>query len=174
MTRRVASCRVARHTNTPLRFARLTLTPRALRPLSLVLPRAASLQPQLPSFRRSSHVFHLNFTCGVIRSFYFPPSWIWAFRSNSHVCGFSPPFWLCSLQKHARRHAASVDPTYPASSASDAREWSAVPCHQHSGALKLFSSNISLTKRLKNESMCICSFFERVFETLSVRINDNF
>ena len=71
MPRRVVWCHVASRcvalrTNTPLRFARLTLIPRTLTPLRLIRSRAASLQPQLVSFRGPTHVFQLNFTCGVI------------------------------------------------------------------------------------------------------------
>lgn len=74
-SRRAAPRRVALR-DTPLRFARLTLTPRALPPLSLIRSRAASVLPQLVSFRRPTHVFQLNFRCGVVRSFYLFFSWV--------------------------------------------------------------------------------------------------
>ena len=63
------SRRVALRTIAPLRFARLTLTLRTLTPRRL-RSHAAALQPQLPSFRRPTHVFRFNVRCGAIRSYY--------------------------------------------------------------------------------------------------------
>ena len=55
-------------------------------PTAHLLPsRTASLHPELPLFRRFTHVVQLSFTCGVIRSYCFV-GWCWCCRSTLTKC----------------------------------------------------------------------------------------